>query len=446
MRPTLFLPMKNFFPSRHRTFIETLHAHFSLVVHEGEAWSFQGGDVSDTRFLNRQIGNVDRLNEFELHWNQYMQYVTTQLTSISGSPPSAEILDAHFQAAKPVVTESLKCSLLLGELVKEKKIAAVVTGADYTQYARPFVYMAAQLNIPTVHIEHGLFALEPYPEIFRHEPPSLPFASNYVILDNALETNIFSRYPRQSSVRELLPLGCPIDNSVSGSPMSMSSGKRKLHISPEKKCVTLVMSWNEPKTPGAPVLYQADEVEFVEMIFRSMLQAKHRKDIHIIIKFHPAVRDFQESHGMRLFYSNLASEYGLSHDVSIVTENLEETIASSNLVVSWRRSSVLWDAIMQNTPVALALPARQREIYVDDDWSSHSAVSSAGLSAYIRNQQEAVEIFDRMFEPTEQYAFEQRVAEFKEKWNIFHRTASEKSAAIAQWLTGLIRDDDTSVY
>ncbi|MBN2718090.1 MAG: glycosyltransferase [Deltaproteobacteria bacterium] len=435
---TLFVPMLGFFPGRHQTFIQTLCKHFNVIVHEDLRWNITGKNVFNTSKISTEIGDVEKLDEFQTQWRTYRTYIARVAAESIGHQPDANLLNEHFQKIRPLLAESLKRALVLFEMVRQQRIDMVVTGADYIHYNRPFTFAAAKLGIPSVHIEHGLLALTPYPsnpELESH----IRFASNYVVLDNELEVDIFSRYRRQANVTQLLPLGAPLDNSVACLPISEIDAKQFLGIPKHRKCVTVVLSWSEPTTPNAMVKYQQMEIEFVKTLFEAWRQSSCREGIHLIVKIHPAIRDFGELHGYKMLIRHIACTYGILPNLSIELDHLTEVVSASALVISWKASSVLWDAIMQNRKTALwyhISPAQQNEGLPMKLPLTH--VTEAGVCTYFNTIEEAKRLFADILNESTVAQQQQTIEQFKRQWHLQKSTAHEKSVRIVEWMKQML--------
>lgn len=434
MTKTLFLPMRNFFPNRHKTFISHLQKNFSLIAHEDEFWNMAGTNIINTKKISAEIGNIERLDEFHTQWAAYKIYIEETLHKALGFPPPERILAEHFQQSRTPLAESLKSALLLGEIAKEQKIDAIVCGADYTRFTRPIVFMAHNLGIPTIQIEHGLFSIQPYASICRSSAPTTRYASNYLLFDNELEVDILKSYKTQPSVKQLLALGTPLDNLVSEKQMSKEDARSALSIDPKKKCITLVLSWSEPRGPMALVRSQADEIEFVKFVLETLQSHEKRNDFHIIVKLHPAIADFKEQNGAKHFYAQLCATYGFINNVTILVKQLTETVAASDALLCCQFSSVLWDSIMQHKETALFPPKTLWKAYTDGDWNSHSAVASAGLSRYIKTRQELHQLLNDLYDKHRAKKFPAKLNGFTTRWNIKTETAAVKSQRIISWL------------
>ena len=431
---TLFLPMPGFFPKRHRTFIQALAANFNLILHDAVMWNISGKNITSTEHIAREIGNVEKLDEFAAHWNAYREFVASTMEDVLGRKASREHLEAHFSQAKPLLSESLKRALVLSEIRLTRPVDMVVSGADYIHYNRPFTFMAARLGIPSVHIEHGLLGLTPYPEDAQNAP-HIKFASNYVILDNALEVDIFSKFRRQDNVQQLLPLGTPLDNSVATGNMDVKQAKQLFQVPPWKKCVTVLLSWSEPVTPYAPVTLQRKEVEFVRLIFRAWQRSAVRDRVHLILKCHPAVVDFGQYDNYKKFFRFLAYSHGATSNLTITEGALDEAMSASDLLVSWRRSSVLWDAMMKGRQTALWIPwtKPQTPDSLAPPYPS-IAVVDAGLCQFVTDADELAEMFTNMFDEKAPVQFAERIEQFQNKWHLVPGTAEEKSNRIVEWI------------
>ena len=430
---TLFVPMPGYFPNRHRTFIETLCRNFNLILHDASAWNISGGNISHTTDVVKEIGDVTNLAEFQTQWDQYCNYTTRTLAQLLGHSPDRSTLDAHFRDMKPKLAEALKRALVLSEISKQTQIDMMVTGSDYTHYNRPFTFMAAREEIPSVHIEHGLLALTPYPggtSLNWH----MRFASNYVILDNPLEAHIFSKFRRQENIRELLPLGAPLDNSVATSGIDKTEAKKQLGIDGARKCVTIVLSWNEPNTPVSPVHNQRIEVEFVEFVMAGIKRLPECRDVQLILKCHPAVVDFGQYNAYQNYFRYLASRHGIAENVTVTDTKLDEVVAASDLMLSWRTTSVLWDAIMRNRQAAVWLPHFSTKPEGHSEVSPQSAVSEAGICPYFKSDTELMDFLSGMFDDERQKTFRTQVAAFKTKWQLNPGSAVEKSERIVAWI------------
>lgn len=432
----LFLPMNTFFPNRHQTFIRHLHQHFGLVVHDGGRWTFASGDVIDTDKIQNRLGDITTLQEFKDEWNRYRRYIMETANTLPGITISSENDLAGMESTKRIMADTLRSALILSEMARETRIDAVVTSTDYTRHARPILYMAAQLGIPTVHVEHGLFAMEPYPPPGQKQQTMAPFASNYVILDNPLEVDIYQKRDLQSSVKQLLPLGTPLDNSTGGTSPNRQQARALLNISPDEACIALALSWSEPHGPDALFRRQANEVAWVQTVFETIQKSHWKNRVRILVKVHPAMKDFGQYAYVRNWYNQLAMNCGVYSQTQIMAEHLPETIAAADVVMAQSYSSVLWDSILQKTPTAIALPSLWTA-GMGDSVIPDSAVSKAGLLSYIRNESDLLSMIETNCTPGRQTEFSELTHSFFKTWNIRSETAAIKSERIVKWLKTL---------
>jgi hypothetical protein len=429
----LFVPMNTFFPDRHQTFIQHLHRHFGLIVHETGPWSFSSGDVIDTTAVQQKLGDITTMKEFKDEWNHYCQFIIETANRLPGISLDSEKDLPGLETAKRTMASALGSALVFSEVARKTKIDAVVTCTDYTRHARPIVYMAAQLGIPTVHVEHGLFAIQPYPAEGQKRSAMAPFASNFVILDNPLEVDIYTRRDLQPSVKELLPLGTPLDNSTAGASLNREQARTFFNISPDEHCITLALSWSEPHGPDAIFRRQADEVALVRKVFDSVQQSSLRNRMKIILKLHPAMKDFGQYPYVKNWFRQLALDCGMLSRTIITAEHLPETIAAADVVMAQTYSSVLWDSILQNTAAAIALPS----LWTPDTPDSaipDSAVSAAGLLTYVRNETDLLGLIDANSTDSRRKEHGELTHAFFNRWDIRSETAAVKSERIVSWL------------
>ncbi|MBN2527086.1 MAG: hypothetical protein JXR76_11885 [Deltaproteobacteria bacterium] len=433
MTQCFFLPMNTWFPNRHQTFIRTLSQHFTLVVHQPGQWAFQGENILDTTDVVERIGDVTTLLEFQTEWLSYRAFMLQAAEKMLGHALVADSSASHLENTKPIVAEALKTALVLDEMARQTSIDAVVTCTDYTPQARPVIYMAQQLGIPTVQVEHGLFSTHPYPPPGTEHLSLAPFASNFVILDNQLEVDIYQRYNLQSSVKQLLPLGTPLDNATGGVTLSTAAARRRLNISPGELCVTVGLSWSEPHGPVALAAQQAEEVMFVRFVFESVQLIPQKHTVRIFLKLHPAISNFRSLNAAQNFYAHLAMQYGLLSQTTILVDGLHDVIAAADLVVTRTYSSILWDCIMHDTPTAFVTPYAWRNVHTPPAPPS-SAVADAGLLTYIQRQSEFIQLIEAVSDSDTPNDYSQKREAFCQKWEIRSESPKVKSERIVKWL------------
>lgn len=441
---TLFLPIQRFFPERHHTFLNLLVERFHVILSRHHNFHFRS--THNIEYLEDIVDPVPQdelLSNFQWEMCDFIGYMKNVLNDVIDDIPDVDTLRKRVNNLSSKLLSVYFMTWQFRILTERRKIDMVIVSAEYSCFSRAIVIEAKRKKIITVNIEHGYFGMLPYPDICKSTHPiSTNFISDYVILDNNLEGDIMGKYLFRSgniSNTKLLPVGTPLDGKQNVL-IGKKHARKSLHIDPDKFTVTLIGSWVELRSPGDTFQGQIDEAAFLEFTFHTLKDFVKTGKLQVIVKLHPTIALFGED-SIYQYIENIAKKYS-TESIFVTTEYKEEVIEASDVMVSSSFSSLVWEAMIKDKPVAIQPPLSFINSCDVTQLNEQTELCKAGLLEFIFNETELRCFIEKYMKPEENIAFQARRKTFFEKWQLKELTPEEKSLKICQWIDSILKNNE----
>jgi len=436
MKSYIYIPIEQFFVGRHDKFIENIIENFRVIL-STEKHGFSLKSSKNIEYLEHIIPPLDK-NELIKKFNNEIQkladFLQVNASKIYRDVDSKSIWDV-VNSLKHKFLYTLIRAKQFQNLTKIRNIGLVIVSAEYTYISRPIVIEAKKRDIPVMDIEHGFFAVRPNPQVFNNKEyhKQIWFISDYLIVDNKLEADLFNTYARESQqyCPTLLPLGTPIISPELNTILKKDAIK-KLNLDPSKKTLGIFPSWAEPHSPLDIFKTQFEEARFFDFIFRAIKEYPNHSSLQKLVKLHPAIKSFGERSIINYILDRAAS-YGIN-DIQIYTDFLSEIMVASDYIISSASSSVLWEGLRNGKPVALKLSNSLLKAINKNMLNKFNNLTDCGLLHLIINKNDFCSFLDTYSEELRLKAFRKRIKSFMNKWEINPLSLEKKCLNIVNWI------------
>jgi len=437
MHPSIYISIESFMPGRHDKFIQLITQHFKVIL-STRRHNFQLQATDHLEYLEDIISPLDKerlIRELNEETDKYIGFLQHNASSLLNVRIELEHIKKTIDSVKSKGNNTLVKAKEFLSLTNYRKICLVLVSAEYSYLSRPIVIEAKKKGIPVMNIEHGFFAGSCYPDAKISESPQLsPFISDYVIVNNNFEADLrksFARESRQEHIPLFLPLGTPIANIAPGE-LSKTRALRRLKLDPQKKTLSLFTSWVEPHTPLHIFQLQFEEAAFFDFIFKSIRQYPHRESLQIIIKLHPAFKLFGEK-SVFDYLSDRKRHYGI-RNVVIHTDNLPGILSASDYVICSHFSSVLWEGLENNKPLAVRPPGSFLACTKPNILTRTNELAKHDLLYFILNEFDLHSFLETYAKEDQTQKLIERKDAFMKEWDIKHVSTEEASLNIIHWI------------
>jgi len=435
MKSYIYIPIEQFFVGRHDKFIENIIENFRVIL-STEKHGFSLKLSKNIEYLEHIIPPLDKdelIKKFNNEIQKLVNFLQVNASEIYRDVGSKAIWDV-VNSVKYKLLYTLIRTKQFQNLVKIRNIALVIVSAEYTCISRPIVIESKKKAIPIIDIEHGFFAGSPSPQALDKEyHKQVRFISDYRIVDNKLEASLFSAYSckSQQCCPTLLPLGTPIKTPEHNTILK-EEAMEKLNLDPSKKILGIFSSWAEPCSPLNIFKTQFEEAKFFDFIFRAIKEYPNRSSLQIVVKFHPTMKVFGER-GIINYILDRAASYGIN-DIQIYTDFLPEIMVASDYIISSAPSSVLWEGLRNNKPIALKLSNSLLKMIGRNMLSKFNSLTEYGLLHLIVNKNDFYSFLNTYSTELRLKAFRKRIKSFMNKWEISPLSLEEKCLNIVNWI------------
>lgn len=415
------------FANRHQTLIRALGQRFRLISFERESAEWPGG-----------LEALPLEPDFEAEFSALEKALAA---SLGGGGLSASERDDVRVAAE----EASRKTILLGRLTSSGPIDAVLSSADYSSHPRPVVLEARRLGIPTICVEHGLFAMHPEAWVWR-EGTRLNFynyVSDVVIVDSVLERRLIEGFHEAEGRRpafSIQVLGTPLDAApdVAG---SRAESRAALGLEPDVFTVCVATSWRDPVLPSISARLQLEELEFYKRTFAALARQRTVAPLQVVVKTHPT---FSLS-GILTDAEAYLLELGEAHGISsvVVSEYTAEAsgrvLNSADLILCPAGSSLLWDALLKGIPAAVSQPESLiRALFHPHLLNVSAAPFRYGCARYVSEAADFDKVIAAARDPAWRADFEIRRGALLREYSISPESSVDKSERICNWLFDFI--------
>lgn len=437
MKKYIYLPLEMYFP-KHNVFIENILSRFNVIL----PFKYNKVTLQDSNnilyledLVSSELDQKDVKN-FNIETDKFYKYLIHTVSGITKKTLNQNSLES----LRPRLNNSLAKSFLQAEMfkkiVEKDLVGLVIVSAEYAGLSRPIVIEAQAKKIPVINIEHGNNSIGDYPEVQSN--PAYNFTMNiadYGILDNKLETDIFSKNLKASGQRsntQFLPFGTPISQNDKAFKLDPAKAKSLLGINPNIKTIGLFGTWCEPRSIQSIFQKQMDEADYYEFTFRLLNKVKSNFPIQPIIKFHPALSRFKEI-GVINFIIDLAVKYDLPKPI-ILFDKYEEAIAASDYVITSVKGSSSWAGLQSFKPTAEFIPKYTNHYFDINKMMKYNECVTSDLLHYIFNDGDFKKFISRYHDKYERELLTKRLNEFNNKWDIKNDSVDVISNRICNWI------------
>lgn len=353
-----------------------------------------------------------------------------------GPEPGWQLSEAEIQETiRPRVIDMMVQELRFRVFVQQHPVDLVISGSDYGSHARVIARVAREMGIPTLDLEHGFFFNHITPEYTRtYGKLPLFFTSEYVNLDNALETELFikdlANFPDQGT--KFLSMGTPI-STVASDCLPRDEAVAALGRDGDKIQILLAGSWNEARSVQKLVRGQVEMIDAYEDLFRSLANRELGQRVQLTIKLHPADVRPDVLPGVKAGLEKMAERCGLPN-LLVKSDMLPEVLGAADIVLAMGYSSVLYDAFLLGKPSVVVFPPFL--VYSEKEgWETGGSLpQKAGVCIAATDGKDTWDKVEAWLEPQRQEKFRRDHTAFSEKYGLHYRAVDEKCAAIMAWI------------
>lgn len=232
------------------------------------------------------------------------------------------IKDEFFYIFKKHFPEIIMYILVIEDLIKNKKINAVVACIDAHRVGKTIIQTANKEGIPTLVIQQGITDMR-----FGY----IPLFAQKVAVWGVSSKKFYVR--NKTNPERIILTGCPRFDDIINRKFSSEKVYEDLKLDKTKKIITY----------ATHVILSSKPTLEKEIVFKSLIKTVEKlKDYQLVVKLHPA--DSFE------FYKNVAKNAGHPEIVIIKDCDLHNLLYASDIIIT-RGSTVGLEALMFNKPV-----------------------------------------------------------------------------------------------
>ncbi len=437
--PTIYLHSPAFFPDRHRAFILEISRRFKLIVPKNS--NFEYSPHADIEFAEDLIGEMSSealQRRFQAGKDALLDYANILYGELARGLGIGSPFESSLNELEDRLRFAFNAAEVFKRAVSRRKIDLVLLSAEYGVASRAIRIEAARRKIACMNIEHGHYVFVATPDLVKDQHDIWAhFTSDFVVLDNHYQTTLMEKFydlynhDRRYASPKFLPLGTPIDAN-GAPPIDPDVAARTLGIDRSKYVVTVMGLWVEPRELLAAFQLQLDEGEYYERVFAAAARCGDRKDIHVIVKMHPALGQFPEE-GDHEFFRRLAIKYGVD-GLSILTTHLPEVLAVSDVVLFSSVSSVMQDCVLIGKPSAMLIPQSWDYYYHTEKFQQAQEIGRLEQLSFLRTDNDIEQFIGRYRSAESRSQFRAKNQEFLEICEMRESSAAEKSRKIGDWI------------
>jgi GT2 family glycosyltransferase/Flp pilus assembly protein TadD/2-polyprenyl-3-methyl-5-hydroxy-6-metoxy-1,4-benzoquinol methylase len=432
------------FPDRNRAFLTQLARRFRVIMLRGEAgWGLAGMPIDVAEDIIGPEGLGLTADELSAETQKSLAFLESELAQLSPTEVHSPVSRDDAAAFQQLAHYALYVTHMVRRVAERVPVDMLITNADYSRTRRPAVLEARRLGIPTLCIEHGFFVL-PEPHAFKPDfVPVFPFVSDYVNVDNRIETGIFESYYRTAGATtavKLLAHGTP--NDISYDPrLTREAAIDTLGLDRSKRTITLVGSWLFAILPSVIFQEIVEEGEFYEAAMKAVASLPDPARYQLVVKLHPAVCNPPILQDTRNYLQKLASRAGISR--CLITHNhLSEVLSASDLIVAPNYTSVLWEGFLAGVPgIVYPSAASLETTFIKERLNDSNALFRSGCLRHVFSPEELADSIPLLTDAAHQKELAAAGRKLRHKYEIRVETAEEKSKRICSWISHLLKDD-----
>lgn len=424
-------------------FLEKLAEHFRVVVMKSQyKIDDPNCEISYAEELLPEDSQQVDIKTFTLEMHKLALHTNQQIQACLPGGAN-ELSDKEFKKLFDIAFPIYSLSHFFQRFVEKIGVDLVLTNADCCPVRRTLIIQAKRLGIPTLNIEHGFnYSLLPDPEVFKH--PVLPhpvFVADHVNLDNNIEIERWKSYFNfigdDIATPRFTALGTP-NNVSSDARISKRQARLSMSLAPDKYTVVIAGSWNEARDASMALTAMTNEISFYKNSFKVLRELQKESDLQVIVKLHPAYSNTQVYFGVEAFLKKVAMELDLNL-VKICNDQLSETLAAADLLISPSDSSVIWEAFTISVPsIIYPMSSLFCDFFNFDQLNASNVLARNGWVAYVSSAEALKNAVSRYRDPETQTNLNKTAAVIRQKYKLENQSLDAKIKKLIHLINRLL--------